>query len=126
MDYNEGYVAIVNPTWTRICKENSFSEVNMWLRRANFKAISQGSPIFFLEKGSRLIRGYGIFDKLVVTSVVSAWNTYQQANGAKSLDEFLRTLNLPNDNVSYNISLGCVIVKNVTWLNQDYLLNNLE
>src|SRR5690606_24999603 len=120
--FNEGYIAVVNSTWTRICKEYGFSEVNMWLRRTKFKAISQGSPIFFLEKGSRLIRGHGIFDKSEVSSVVNAWSTYQQANGASSLDEFLQILGLPNDSTSYDISLNCVIVKNIIWLDQKYYI----
>ncbi|ASA26554.1 hypothetical protein B9T62_31750 [Paenibacillus donghaensis] len=97
----------------------------MWIRKPVFKAVTIGSPIFFLEKGSRLIRGFGLFEKFEINSTINCWNKYGSSNGAATFEEFLGALNFPNQEISHQQLLGCILVKNVVWSLSPLPINQL-
>jgi hypothetical protein len=125
MEYNVAYVAITDPKWVNFCFPNSLNTVSIWSRKKAFKVIPKGFPIFFLEKGTRYIKGYGYFKAFEVSTVSKSWNEYKLQNGASNYNEYLKMLNLPCDVNSNKKEVGNIIVEKVEWSNKKVSVDSL-
>lgn len=119
MEFTEGFICITNSNWNKTLSSSNNSFACVWLRRKTFKAISNGNPIFFVEKKSRLLRGYGLFNRFEVNSTKNCWEKYGIANGATNFEEFLSQLNFLNDESSWNKEIGNIIIKDLKWISQE-------
>jgi predicted HNH restriction endonuclease len=107
--------------WIKILKSiGPEGEVNFWRKDKRYLHLSPGAYFYFMARGQRRIIGRGIFKELNFLSVDDAWKTYESRNGVESLSVFQRRLGevfeLSN---TYNGPLGCIIIENVEWLNDD-------
>lgn len=114
-----GYIAITNRKWNEVGRKLQHREVVCWTRLPSFKIVREGAPFFFVEKGTRLITGYGTFHQFEKCSVAQCWERYQATVGAESLDDFLAALRLPAGPASLQRQVGCILVKDVRWLDRD-------
>lgn len=115
MNFDKGYIAIANKMWCETCSENKLKQVNLWIRRTSFKAIQNGSPIFFLEKGSRIVKGFGFLKIFEISTVIETWLNYKIGNGATCYNHFLQTLELPDTEKTKQYKLGNILIDNVIW-----------
>lgn len=112
----DGYIGITNQQWNDSCSKSALQEVICWTRRPSFKVISPGAYYFFLEKGTRLIKGYGIFQKFEKLSVEDCWARYRNSVGAENLQGFVKALGLNGEEESKQRQVGCIVVGNVHWI----------
>lgn len=119
MKVEKGFVCITNSYWNNILSSNKIQKGCIWLRKPNFKAINKGEPIFFLEKKSRLLRGYGYFERFEVNSVKKCWEKYGISNGATSFEDFISQINFSKKEEDLEKEVGSIIVNNIKWLKKD-------
>lgn len=85
------YVGITDYDWfTLHASKESVEEVNFWRpsSNANFKVLEWGEPFLFkLHAPRNFIVGGGFFTKFLILPVSLAWETFRDANGARSLEE---------------------------------------
>ena len=85
------YVGITDYDWFRLHSSKSFvEEVNFWKpsSQLGFKVLQWGEPFLFkLHAPRNFIVGGGFFTKFLRLPVSLAWQTFGEANGARSLEE---------------------------------------
>lgn len=126
MDLSKGFICITNPSWCYTLSSNNMQLACIWLRRTTFKAIGQHQPIFFVEKKSRFLRGYGYFDKFEVNTTRQCWEKYKILNGAKTFNEFLNQLNFPNEEKGWAQPIGNILIKKIKWLNKEIPIHQIN
>ncbi|MEB2584704.1 hypothetical protein [Bacillus cereus] len=126
MESEKGFIIITNKLWCEFCSTGNLNEVNVWIKRNSFKAVPINSPIFFLEKGTRLVKGFGTLKCFEVNTIKNTWEKYKLSNGASSYTSFLNILNLPNNDIITNEkTIGNLIVKNVIWNSNMITIDNI-
>jgi putative restriction endonuclease len=84
-------VGITDYDWFKLhSSKESVEEVNFWRpsSQANFRALQWGEPFLFkLHAPRNFIVGGGFFTKFLRLPVSLAWETFGEANGARSLEE---------------------------------------
>ena len=85
------YVGITDYDWFRLHSSKPFvEEVNFWKpsSQLGFKVLQLGEPFLFkLHAPRNFIVGGGFFTKFLKLPVSLAWQTFGEANGARSLEE---------------------------------------
>src|SRR6185295_19529732 len=85
------YVGITDYDWFKLHASKPFvEEVNFWKpsSQLGFKVLRWGEPFLFkLHAPRNFIVGGGFFTKFLRLPVSLAWETFGEANGARSLDE---------------------------------------
>jgi HNH endonuclease len=85
------YVGITDYDWFRLHSSKAFvEEVNFWKpsSQLGFKVLQWGEPFLFkLHAPRNFIVGGGFFTKFLKLPVSLAWQTFGEANGARSLEE---------------------------------------
>lgn len=122
--FEKGYIGIADKLWCDLCSSNELTLVNIWTRKSSFKAVSEGSPVFFLEKGTRLITGFGVLNKFETLTVYDTWQKYNVGNGANTYNDFLKLLNLPDNDKVKDFKLGNIIIENVIWCNSKFPIDS--
>lgn len=126
MDYDKGFICITNPQWNCTLSINNCQTACIWLRKTSFKPVSKGEPIFFVEKVTRLLRGYGTFERFEVNSTKVCWEKYGISSGAESFEDLLLQLNFPNEEKGWNKEIGNIIISNIHWINNDIYIHNTK
>jgi putative restriction endonuclease len=85
------WVGITDYDWFKLHEsKESVEEVNFWRpsSQQGFKVLEWGAPFLFkLHAPRNFIVGGGFFTKFLRLSVSLAWDTFREANGARSLEE---------------------------------------
>ena len=97
-----GFVANTNYYWYSLLRQHGrWDEVNFWNPSDHYAFRGEpGSPLFFRLKGPRnAIGGFGYFSRFFRLPEWLAWDTFQDANGAPSLQTLtgaLRNIRIKN------------------------------
>lgn len=91
------FVANTDARWYRFLADGEqTSEVNFWRPSggaASFRAISPGELFFFrLGKPLNKIAGFGIYRHHSVLPLLEAWDTFGEANGAATRNQFIELI----------------------------------
>ena len=109
-------VAVTDGDWfERLRRQPSLSEINFWSPSArNFRALRPGELFLFkLHAPQNVITGGGVFAYSNVLPCSLAWEAFQEANGAHSLQEMRTRIMRYRKTVSDNRSdfeIGCRIL----------------
>jgi len=83
------FVGVTDYEWYRLhASKPLVDEVNFWRPSpdATFKALHTGEPFLFkLHAPRNFIAGGGFFTKFLQLPISIAWETFREANGARSL-----------------------------------------
>jgi putative restriction endonuclease len=112
------YVGITDYDWFKLhSSKTSVDEVNFWRpsSNANFKALQWGEPFLFkLHAPRNFIVGGGFFTKFLRLPVSLAWETFGDANGARSLEEVrLRIAKYRKQSIlpGEDPQIGCILLE---------------
>lgn len=109
----QGYVAVTDPGWYGFQSERKRKRVLFWRKSEKPVDLSCGDYFFFLIRGRlpRLIKGYGIVEKVGVQKISDAWEIHKDIMGYNNLQELTRDLDkVDSDKVAY------YVLNNVTYL----------
>jgi len=124
LNFIKGFICITNPSWNETLSLNNTSIVCIWLRRNIFKAVNKGEPIFFVEKKTRLLRGYGLFERFESNPTKICWEKYGVSSGAINFETLLSQLKFTNEERSWNKEIGNIIIKDVHWCKENILIHD--
>ena len=102
-------VGVTNNSWFNfVSQQHNLPEVNFWSNSTNnIKAIRPGELFLFkLKSPNNIIAGGGIYSHSLALPVRMAWDIFGKANGAGSLMDLCRLLNISDD----NLKIGCHIL----------------
>ncbi|MEW4286693.1 hypothetical protein [Priestia koreensis] len=126
MRLNNGYIALTDSRWCKYCREDNIKQVCIWTRKKSFKVCMIGDPIFFLEKGTRLIQGYGIFKSFHTISLQESWNKYGISLGAADFPSLLNILGVRPTDSNLNKDLGIIQIEMTKWFNPSFNIDDLQ
>lgn len=110
------WIGITDYDWFKLhSSKPSVEEVNFWRSTQNFKVLKWGEPFLFkLHAPANVIVGGGFFTKFLKLPIRIAWETFGEANGARSYVEFRRSVakyqKLPTDPTEDHV-IGCVLLE---------------
>lgn len=90
-----GNVANTDNEWFDFLSGEQFDEVNFWFPSAFYtpQSAPPGSVWFFRLKAPRnVIGGFGIVERFDKLESLLAWDCFEQANGAASLESFQKKI----------------------------------
>lgn len=114
-----GTVAITDPRWYEELRHGEFDEVNFWKpsARQTFRA-PEFSPFFFkLPKPHYAVCGFGFFAQYTPLPIWLAWDTFERANGCRSLVELEDRIRGHRERFRYepgerDSQIGCIQIVN--------------
>ena len=111
------YVGITDYDWFKLHSSKPIvEEVNFWKpsSQTNFKVLQENEPFLFKLKGQRFIAGGGFFAKFLPLPLSLAWEAFDEANGARSLEELRMMIGqsrhraiAPNEDPT----IGCTLIE---------------
>jgi len=117
------YLGVTDNNWYRFLRERKPEEVNFWQPGENsvFKALAPGDMFLFkLKSPMNAISGLGFFSNHTRLPLNMAWDVFGNQNGTDDLDEFRKMiLNLRKDKYNYNPSIGCIVLTNPLFFDED-------
>ncbi len=119
------FIGITDGDWFDLLSSlDSVDEVNFWQPSGNskFRALEQGELFLFkLHSPRNYIVGGGFFGYSTLLPVTVAWETFQLANGTRSLSEMRRRIEhyrrRPADRFE-DYTIGCIILEQPFFLAQ--------
>jgi putative restriction endonuclease len=115
-----GWVGVTDPHWARfLAQRPDINEVNFWQPsgRHRFGSIEIGEPFFFKTKfPQNMVVGGGFFTGYVPLPLSRAWDIFGEANGAASLTEMRRLIEVDRHepiNPGEDPVIGCRFVRDV-------------
>jgi len=112
------YVGITDYDWFQLHASKPFvEEVNFWRPSSTqrFKVLNWGEPFLFkLHSPRNFIVGGGFFTKFIRLPVSLAWDTFGEANGARSLEEVkVRIGKYRKQRIGYkeDPDIGCILLE---------------
>jgi len=130
-----GLVSITDQDWFTFLstlaqsRGGRLDEVNFWRpkKKAALKIIDTGAPFFLRLKHPHLaIAGWGFFAHWQLLPFRDAWQVFGEKNGAGSFDAFarnIRRLRGADPTVPGAAPLGCIVLRDVTFLPPDRWLS---
>ena len=114
-----GAIAVTDNRWYQILSElGDIDEVNFWRPGAQQPDVVEGTPwVFKLHAPENAIAGVGFFKYYTRLPIGTAWDWFEEKNGARSLHEMLERLARyrRGERVSIASEIGCVILSEVTF-----------
>lgn len=118
-----GFIAHTDRAWWNFHRaRGAGEEVNFFRPRGGrFHALAPGEPFFFrLKRPVNKIAGYGLFARSDELEAWDAWETYGEANGTASEEEFLAlATKLARRPVEADSVVGCVAVTGCVFFTED-------
>jgi putative restriction endonuclease len=123
------YVAVTDNDWFALhAAKTDVEEVNFWRPspEAGFSALQPGELLLFkLKSPNDAIAGGGFFTRFLQLPINMAWDTFGQANGVPSLQEFrsriARIRNVPIQSTD-NPTVGCIMLAEpFFWSKSDWI-----
>ena len=112
-----GYVGLTDPDWYAfLSSQSDLDEVNFWQPHGGrtFGAIARGEPFFFkLRAPSKMVAGFGFFERFESLPAWLAWECFGPRNGAATFEEMVdRIARLRGGEVPPNgdFLIGCVML----------------
>ncbi|MDP8928914.1 MAG: HNH endonuclease [Actinomycetota bacterium] len=117
------FIGNTDPRWYRfLSQRNETVEVNFWRpsgRPKTFRAIAPGEFFFFrLGRPIRKIVGFGTFTYYSVYPLLTAWETFGQANGCGTINDLISLIaehreEAPDTRAALAWNIGCTILTDV-------------
>jgi putative restriction endonuclease len=125
-------IAITDLDWYEFIKEHPYINLfNFWTPTPwNVKKLKEGDKVYFMLKSPiRKIGGYGHYVEYKNLTAEQAWETYGQGNGLETLEELLDkcskyvSKHTSKKNVEADSDIGCLILEDITFYNEDEFFN---
>ncbi len=117
------YLGVTDNKWYRFLREKGPEEVNFWQpgEQSVFKVLQPGDIFLFkLKSPLNAIGGLGFFSHHTRLPLKMAWEVFGEQNGCEYEDDFRRMiLDYRQDKYNYNPSIGCVVLTNPLFFNDD-------
>lgn len=117
------YLGTTDNSWYQYLSARNPEDVNFWQPGGNlaFRALEQGAPFLFkLKYPLNAIGGVGFFSSHTFLPTSVAWDTFGFRNGCETYDEFkLKILNYRADKTQANPQIGCIVLTNPVFFNQE-------
>lgn len=119
-------VAVTDRTWfSRLRALPSVQDVNFWTRVTVSAEI--GTPWLFKLKGTNVIAGGGYFAHYSRLPICLAWDAFELANGAESLNDLLATITrATGSKADLSTEIGCAILSEAFFWPEDRWLTDPE
>jgi len=123
-----GYIGMTNARWAGMLQGKGFvDQVNFWspTPKPLLKDITWHHLFFYAHPGgrkNRFIVGYGIVKEFLTGSVASAWERFQEKNGAPNLRILVKLINEGHSDhdatssITETSVIGWHVLNNVRWL----------
>lgn len=117
------YLGVTDNNWYRYLSRLKPEDLNFWKPggKLSFNVLVPGAPLLFkLKSPLNAIGGIGFFSSHTFLPINVAWDVFGEKNGYDTFSEFKKTiLNYRNDKDNPNPTIGCVVLTNPIFFNEE-------